>query len=307
MIIQAYFRQYYAERFEIGPDDRSFMVPNEKPPMEVERLHFALSEDGRHFEPLNQNRPVWDRWLRDPFIQRGPDGFWHMLATEGWNGQSAIYARSRDLLAWESRDLPLATGLFSDGVQAQNIWAPEWIYDAATQEYFLFWSSSFEDWGWKKSRIFYSRTRDWKTFTPARALFEPPYSVIDGTLTFHDGTWFLFHKEEEFSPATGERRAIRLAIASTLEGPYLPFKGPLNNGQITPVITEGPSVLCDPQSPGWLLYYDHCMEGEFGLSHSTDLFTWNEVKDARFPPAARHGSFFMVSAEEAARLKSTLC
>lgn len=133
---------------------------------------------------------------------------------------------------------------------ARNIWAPERFEDRTTGEAVLLWSSSFEDAGWKRSRLWFARTRDGQSFTPAKVLFAPPYSVIDGTLLQHGGTYYLFHKEEEFSPATGERRAIRLATADRLEGPYRVHQGPLNQGQIAPVITEGPAVMPDPQKSG---------------------------------------------------------
>src|SRR6266567_5666896 len=74
-------------------------------------VFFALSKDGRHWTPLNGNRP----WLkpgepgmlmRDPWLGQGPDGVWHMLWTWGWavkdtGGKLKIgYASSKDLIHW---------------------------------------------------------------------------------------------------------------------------------------------------------------------------------------------------------------
>jgi hypothetical protein len=255
---------------EIDADGRTRQVPLPNP-MKEEQLHLALSTDGRHWQPLNGNRPVWNQWLRDPFVRRGPDGLWHLLATGGERtprksetnlGPACLYASSGDLLKWENvRSLNLMPGVRDEtGRGARNIWAPEWFLDHATGEIVLLWSASFEDAGWKRSRLWFCRTRDWKTFSPAKVLFAPPYSVIDGTLLEHGGTYYLFHKEEEFGAKTGERRAIRLATADRLEGPYQIYRGPLNQGQIAPVITEGPAVMPDPTKPGWLLLYDYCNE-----------------------------------------------
>lgn len=61
----AYFRQRYEGRVEIDADGHARQVPLPNP-MKEERLHLALSDDGRHWEPLNGNKPVWDHWLRDP-------------------------------------------------------------------------------------------------------------------------------------------------------------------------------------------------------------------------------------------------
>jgi hypothetical protein len=270
-------------------------------PLEVEALHLAWSRDGRHWTPLNGNRPTLPGvWMRDPFVNRGPDGYFHLVATGGHIHHHGLYTRSRDLLEWEP---PRAMPLMEAVPEANNVWAPEWFYDAPRGEYLLLWSSSFEDAGWKNSRLWGCRTRDFMSFTEPRVIFEPPYSVIDGTLLLHDGTYFLFHKEEEFGARKGERRAIRLATASSPEGPYTVHEGPLNGGQIVPVITEGPSVMPDPQGDGWLLLYDYCMGNDYGVSRSPDLRRWTEESDVSFPANARHGSAFPITEDELARLR----
>ena len=310
----AYFRQRYEGRVEIDAEGRARQVPLPNP-MKEEQLHLALSSDGRHWRPLNGNRPVWTQWLRDPFVGRGPDGLWHLLATGGRPaarssqtnlGPACLYATSRDLLKWEAvRSLHFMQGVRDEaGGMARNIWAPEWFFDRPTGDIVLLWSSSFEDAGWKKSRLWFCRTRDWEKTTPAKVLFAPPYSVIDGTLLEHGGKYYLFHKEEEFGPKTGERRAIRLATADRLEGPYRIHQGPLNQGQIAPVITEGPCVMPDPAKPGWLLLYDYCMSNGYGVSSSPDLIRWSIEDSVSLPADARHGSVSRVSAAEAAALRS---
>lgn len=310
----AYFRQRYEGRVEINAAGQAHQVPLPNP-MREEQLHFALSTDGRHWQPLNGNQPVWDHRLRDPFLHRGSDAVWRLLATGGERrrgtneaglGPACLYAASRDLLNWEDvRSLRLMQGVRDEtGRPARNIWAPECFADNTTGDRVLLWSSSFEDAGWKKSRLWFARTRDWQHFSPAKELFAPPYSVIDGTLIEHNGTFYLFHKEEEFSPATGERRAIRVATANHLEGPYRVVQGPLNQGQIVPVITEGPAVIPDPQKTGWLLLYDYCMGNDYGISASPDLIHWSIEPAVSLPPDARHGSFARLSAAEAATLRA---
>ncbi len=177
--------------------------------------------------------------MRDPYVRRGPDGLWRILATGGGRSKDhekvrpgCLYVTSKDLIQWQVEgSLSLMKDVRNDlGALARNIWAPEWFYNDETAEYMLFWSSSFKDAGWKESRLWYCKTRDWKTFTPAKELFHPSYSVIDGTLLEHKGIYYIFHKEEEFGVKTGERRAIRVATSNSLEGPYSVLKGHLNNG-----------------------------------------------------------------------------
>ncbi|NDV67578.1 1,4-beta-xylanase [Dysgonomonas sp. 25] len=306
-----YFRQRYPTRIEIDSEGKTVEVPLPDP-MLINKLHIALSTDGRHWTALNNNEPVWDGHMRDPYVRRSSDGLWRVLSTGGGlrikdyekTGPSCLYITSKDLIDWEVEGhLPLMKDVRNEaGELARNIWAPEWFYDKNTGEYMLFWSSSFEDAGWKKSRLWYCKTHDWKTFTPAKELFAPSYSVIDGTLQEHDGTYYLFHKEEEFGAKTGERRSIRVATSQNLEGPYEIVEGPLNDGQIVPVITEGPTVTKDLTNPGWLLFYDYCMTNRFGLSYSPDLIHWSVVEDVTFPSEARHGCVSVIKAKEAKKL-----
>jgi len=305
-----YFRQRYPTRIEIDAAGKTIEVPLPDPMLEA-KLHIALSIDGRHWTALNDNKPVWEQQMRDPFVRRGPDGLWRIVVTGGGRGgdrekvgPSCLYITSKDLINFQIEGplLLMKDVRNEEGSLARNIWAPEWFYNEKTEEYMLFWSSSFEDAGWKKSRLWYCYSRDWKTFTPAKPLFEPSYSVIDGALQEHDGVYYLFHKEEEFGELTGERRAIRVAISKKPEGPYDIVEGPLNQGQIVPVITEGPTVAKDPQKPGWLLFYDYCMTNRFGVSSSPDLINWTVEEDASFPSEARHGCVSIIKPEEAKKL-----
>jgi len=291
----AYFRQRYEGRVEIGRDGQPYQVPDPRGGYAVERLHLAVSEDGRRFVPLNGGEPVWDQWLRDPFLDRDPDGLWHLVGTTRGGRQSILHATSADLRTWVGNDVPVAEGLLdADKRPVNNCWAPEWVWDDAAGEFFVFWSSSAEREGWMKSRLYSCRTRDWKTFTSPTLLFAPPFSVIDGSLLLHGGRWWMFHKEEEFGPETGERRAIRAAVADQLEGPYEVVGEP-----IAPTITEGPCVAPDPTGPGWLLYYDYCMADGYGIAHSTDLTHWEVIEDYDVPEGARHGSVSLLTPQDA--------
>lgn len=306
-----YFRQRYPTRIEINDKGQTVEVPLPNPMLSA-KLHMALSTDGRNWTALNNNKPVWDQFMRDQFIHRGIDGIWRLLATGGSGSQedrkqfgpSVTYATSKDLIHWKlDKYIHLMKGIKDDhGALVGNIWAPEFYYDEATKEYTLFWSSTFKDAGWKESRLWYCKTSDWKTFTSAKVMFAPPYSVIDGTITKHSDVYYLFHKEEEFGVKTGERRAIRLATSKILEGPYQIYQGPLNIGQIAPTITEGPSTIKDPIKAGWLLFYDYPMVDRYGISSSPDLFNWAIEENVSIPDDARHGSISKLSAAEAKAL-----
>jgi hypothetical protein len=99
-----YFRQRYPTRIEIDEKGKVVEVPLVDPMLEA-KLHIALSTDGRHWTPLNENKPVWEQFMRDPYVRRGPDGLWRILATGGGGGKdreqvgpSCLYATSKDLV-----------------------------------------------------------------------------------------------------------------------------------------------------------------------------------------------------------------
>lgn len=306
-----YFRQRYPTRIEINAKGETVEVPLPNP-MLVAQLHMALSKDGRHWTALNDNKPIWDRFMRDQYIHRSKDGLWRLIATGGGGGTenkkkygpSITYATSKDLINWRfEKYIHLMKDVKNeDGELVNNIWAPEFYFDEKTKEYTIFWSSSFKDAGWKESRLWYCKTTDWENFTTAKVLFAPSYSVIDGTLINHKGVYYLFHKEEEFGESTGERRGIRVATSKNIEGPYQIHEGTLNKGQIAPTITEGPSVIKDPVKNGWLLLYDYPMVDQYGISSSADLFNWKLEKDVTMPDDARHGSVSILKADEAKAL-----
>ena len=77
-----YFRQRYPTRVEIDAQGKVIEIPLPDP-MQVEQLHISLSIDGRHWTPINDNNPVWDQRMRDPYIGKGTDGIWRLLGTGG--------------------------------------------------------------------------------------------------------------------------------------------------------------------------------------------------------------------------------
>lgn len=304
--IFAYFRQIYDGKVDVTPEG-VIVIPLTDERLRVESLHLAFSRDGRHWTALNDNRPVWPdpptaHPVRDPFIARGPDGWFHLVATGGDAARHLLYCRSRDLIDWEpARSLPVMEPVTT----VRNVWAPEWVWDPEQRNYFVFWSSSSGEHGWDDSRIWCARTEDWETFTPPRLLFDPGFTVIDATIVAHDNRFFLFFKDERFgchhaetSCPSGEHRFLQVAAAPALEGPYA-----IVTPAITPSITEGPAVFRpDPAGP-WLLLCDHCMDNRYGAFASDDLLQWREIADAAFPPNVRHGSVFAVTEAELSALQ----
>ena len=276
-----------------------------------EALHLAYSCDGYAWGTLNDGEPtirsvVSTGSMRDPFVLPDPrdDGF-HLIWTDGWNSNGIGYAHSADLIHWgEQRVLPLMSAV----EHTKNMWAPEIFYDHTADEFRLIWSSTVLETETERflnawnHRIWTATTEDFLTFTPSEKYFDPGYTVIDATLICHNQEYVIFYKDERgINIPSSIQKAMRLATAETVTGPFEP-----KEGLITPKWTEGPAVFSDPNGR-WLMFYDHFTKGHFGASASRDLFHWEIVTDQIvFPPHPRHGAVFTVPHKTFERLIAAL-
>jgi len=178
---------------------------------EKDGLHLAQSTDGLNWKPLYNDKfllkpDVGGKLMRDPCLQRGPDGDFLLVWTDSWTGQSIGFASSKDLIHWSAQqELPVMAGQ-----TARESWAPEIRYDTAKSEYVIYWSSSTNG---KDFKTWATTSKDLKTFTPAKIFFDPGFSEIDGTIFADDGGKFLF-----FFKHGGV--GIQIATGDALQGPY---------------------------------------------------------------------------------------
>jgi len=162
-----------------------------------EQIYFATSTDGLRWTDLNNSQPVLmsaigEKGVRDPSIVRSPAGDrFYLIATDlriangkGWG--VAQTAGSRSLVVWESTDLvnwsaPWLANVAGSIPSAGNAWAPEAIYDPASGDYVVYWATNAPLSGVTKHRIYYSRTRDFRTFSAAQVYINRPgtQGIID--------------------------------------------------------------------------------------------------------------------------------
>ncbi|MGV3505279.1 MAG: glycoside hydrolase family 43 protein [Adhaeribacter sp.] len=270
-------------------------------------LHLAYSQDGYNWKALKNDsiflkpRVGKDKLLRDPCIIRGADNKFHMVWTVSWTDRGLGYASSEDLVHWSKQQY---VPVMAHEARARNTWAPEITYDPKTEEYMIYWASTIagrypETQSTAENaynhRIYYVTTRDFKTFSPTRLLYEPGFNVIDATIVSHDGEFVMFLKDETIEPA---RKNLRVARAPKLTGPWS-APGPAITGAYW---AEGPTAFrMDGQ---WLVYFDKYTEHAMGAVASSDLKKWTDISHRiSFPKGMRHGTIFQVSKEEFARLQ----
>ena len=200
-----------------------------------EQVYFALSRDGFHWESLNGGQPVlWayygDRGVRDmTIVQDRRTGRFHIFATDlslsygmrnqychswynaGRYGSKALaHWHSDDLLHWSEEEM-VVLGDENFGC----LWAPDVIYDVEHEDYVLHWSSSHSCNDFGPKAIYYSRTKDFKSFAPPALLYRKEDSgVIDSAIYEEDGRYYLFLKSE------GNPSRIIQLVSDQVTGPF---------------------------------------------------------------------------------------
>ena len=264
---------------------------------EAAGLKLAVSDDGFAFRTLAGGRSLLlpqvgeKKLLRDPFLFRDGDIF-HLLWTTAWEGVTIGHATSRDLLHWSDQQAIPVMGAVPG---TRNCWAPEAIRDPATGRYLLFWSSTVagrfsETAGTSESdynhRLWQCSTADFRSFSQPRPLYDPGFSVIDGTFAHApDGSLHLIVKDETVTPP---RKWLRAARADSPTGPFGPLSPPFSPAWVEGPMTAriGDALIC---------YYDVYKDGRWGAKMTRDMAQWDDVS-ARLalPPGARHGSLLRV-------------
>lgn len=269
-------------------------------------LHLALSDDGRTWTALNDDKPflrsgVGSKLMRDPCILRGPDGTFHLVWTSGWNDRTMFgYACSKDLLEWTE---PKAVTVMEDEPECRNVWAPELFYDEAGKRFLVFWSSTVPgkfpdtdktgDDGYNH-RVYSVATKDFKTFTKSKLFYDGGFNVIDATLAKVGEKYLLVVKDETKTPV---RKNLRIAAADAPEGPFGPAGEPFTISWV-----EGPSVL--RVGDEYLVYFDHYARPQYyGAVSTKDFKTWKDVsREMSFPRGCRHGTMIRIPKAAADRL-----
>jgi hypothetical protein len=270
-------------------------------------LKLARSDDGYAFTPLGGGRGFLtpevggDKLMRDPHLSQGPDGLWHLVWTSDWFGPVIGHATSQDLVRWSAQQTIPAMTAFP-GVR--NSWAPEMVYDPGARDFVIMWSSSIDGrfeatpgarFQGLKMRPYYTRSADFRRFTPTRLLFDPGTDSIDFTLLkLDDGTFRLIYKDETHD--LEQRRWLVSRSAASPTGPFGPVSRPF-----TGTMTEGPTAI--RLGGRYLVYYDVYEQGHFGAASTTDFVHWqDETSRVRFPEKARHGTVVRVSRAFADRI-----
>jgi hypothetical protein len=186
------------------------------------------------------------------------------------------------------------------------LWAPDIIYDSVNDDYVIHWSSSHKSNNYGPKKIYYSRTKDFRTFSAPEVLYEKEDSgIIDSAMYEENGSYYLFVKSEA-NPAI-----IILLKSDSITGPFTripafdPEMAKLQQGQY-----EAPTAV-KTEDGRWLLFLDF-----YGTPDKDKQgyvpFTANSLasgtfirsdKDFSFPYGFKHGTILTITPEEYERVK----
>jgi hypothetical protein len=262
-------------------------------------LHLAYSYDGYKWNALKNDSSFLtptvskDKLMRDPCIIKGADNLFHMVWTVSWNDKGIGYASSKDLIHWsEQQFIPV----MSHEPGALNCWAPEVIYDSSAKQYMIYWATTIpgrfaatDSAGDEKynHRIYYVLTKDFKSFSKAKILYDKGFNVIDATIQPSEDGYVMFLKDETLKPVA--QKNLHVAFSKHLTDGY---------GAPSEVITgkywaEGPTAIKIDNE--WVVYFDKYTQGKYGAVSSADLQVWKDISDKiSFPEGIRHGTVFSI-------------
>ena len=166
------------------------------------------------------------------------------------------------------------------------------------KEYIIFWATTIpgrhsevaDSKGEKglNHRMYCTKTKDFKTFSPTEMFFNPDFSTIDATILLRNKKFYMILKNENPNPP---QKNLRVTVADHASGPY-PVK-------VSEPITgkywaEGPTAL---QIGDYVyVYFDKYIDHKYGAVRSTDMVNWEDVSEkVFFPLGVRHGTAFKVS------------
>lgn len=260
-------------------------------------LRFIYSRDAVHWDSIPGTflapKVGKQKVMRDPSIIRTPDGVFHLVWTSSWRGDRGFgYAESRDLMHWSE---PKFIEVMDDPTTV-NVWAPELFWDEDRQQAMVVWAScvpsqhfalGIED-EKNNHRLYYSVTKDFKTWTKGKLLIDPGFSCIDATLLKRGKNDYVMVLKDN----TRNARNIKVAFAKNPMGPWSKASEPFTGN-----FMEGPTTVKLPKnSPlgnGYLIYYDRYRLFDFGAHFTKDFIHFTDVsQQVSVPKNHKHGTIF---------------
>jgi len=267
-----------------------------------EGLRYIYSQDGLHWDsiPGTWLKPMvgTQKVLRDPSITRTPDGTFHLVWTSSWKGDFGFgYASSKDLIHWSQQQL---IPVMKNEPTTVNVWAPDIFYDNEKGEFVVVWAScvpnrfakGIED-EKNNHRLYYITTKDFKTISKTKLLYDPGFSSIDATILKRAKNDYVL----VFKDNTRPNRNLKVAFSNSPTGPYSKTSASFSESFV-----EGPTV--EKIADNYLIYFDEYQKFSYGAVSTKDFIHFNSIsKKISVPKGHKHGTIFKAPASVIENLK----
>jgi hypothetical protein len=227
--------------------------------------------------------------MRDPSIIQGPDGVFHVVWTTEWkSGNGFGYASSKDLIHWSEEKY---IHIMQHEPDVVNVWAPELFYDDSARQFLISFAScipnrfpkNMED-EQNNHRIYYSTTKDFKTYSAPVLYSDPGFSVIDAIVVKKGQGEFVMLVKDNTRP----ERDIKVAFSNTPYGPFMNLSSSFSDH-----FTEGPAVI--KVKSQWLIYYDSYRKKVYEAVATKDFKSFTNINDRIFIPVGhKHGTIIKI-------------
>lgn len=297
-------------------------------------LFMAVSRDGYTFSAVNEGEPVIagdtiasQKGIRDPHIQRGPDGAFYLAMTDlhifaqqkgyrdtewerpgelyDWgNNRGFVLMKSFDLINWTRSNVYIEEQ-FPELGEIGCAWAPQTIYDPVEDKMMLYFTMRL---GKGKTKLYYAYTDDdyTKLVSKPKILFEypnPNIQILDADISqMPDGRYCMMYVAQE------ESGGIKMAFSDRINSGYVYQPQWVD---FEPGACEAPNIWKRIGEDKWVLMYDifSIQPHNFGFAETSDFneftnlghFNDGEMKIIN-AVSPKHGSVIQITEEEADKL-----
>ena len=292
---------------------------------DMQYIYLALSTDGLHFTPLNNNEPILKSSMgtlavRDPQLIRSEiDGCFYLIATDldvNKNQWKKYKTRgSKCICMWKSTDMIHWSKQYHPQVIDDDlgcIWAPKVCYDEDEKDYVMAFST--QPTGSKDMCIYYTRTKDFEHFTkPAVLVPNRPnikkekwswyaplhknYSFIDSTTVKVDDKFYRYTKNEFI-------HTVQLESSDNIISGFSLVKETVANEHGV----EGPCIYKLNDSDNYIMLLDGFCAPNAGVGYFPLITDKEGIKNGTFrrltpdefslPEGCKHGGILAITENE---------
>ncbi len=286
-----------------------------------EKLFYGVSRNGLDFRALNQGNPVHTSFLgtgciRDPFIFKGEDGFYYILATDmksslGWTSNHAIIIlKTKDFITIVN-STRIDYRKFNSTKKCNRAWAPQAIWCPEKKAYMIYLTIQNEDedeLGTVMWRHYAEDFMDFTTYTEPELMMKA-LEGIDGAI---DGDIIYDRINSRYIMYYDGRR---IAVSPSLSGAFNcidPMTGreyeqiPFYTANGDAMLVEGSNIYQMIGKNKWIIAADGTSfnGGCYALAETTDFIHYRQLseKEYSFDFTPRHGYVIPITESQLQKL-----